>query len=125
LRAAGYEVIEASDGKEALDVYLARGDDVDLVLTDMVMPRSGGLELARVIRAVRPDVPLIFMSGYPNPREEAGMAMPAGEELIQKPFSPAALRTRVGEVLARAEGKRRAPVAEAPDRTAEDDAPLR
>jgi len=125
LRAAGYEVIEAGDGDEALEVYFVRGDDVDLVLTDMVMPRRGGLDLARVIRQIRPDVPLIFMSGYPNPREEVGMAMPPGEELIQKPFSPAALRARVGEVIARAEGRPRTPAAGDEPRTPEDDGRLR
>jgi CheY-like chemotaxis protein len=107
LRAAGYEVIEACDGDEALALFSARGDELALVLTDMVMPRRGGLELARAIRELRPDFPLMFMSGYPNPREEAGMTLPPGEELIHKPFSPAALRVRVSEMIAAIEGEER------------------
>jgi two-component system cell cycle sensor histidine kinase/response regulator CckA len=101
LRGAGYQVFEAADGNEALEVFAGSADAFDLVLTDMVMPRRGGLELARELRTIRPDVPLIFMSGYPNPREDQDMDMPPGEELIQKPFSPAALRARVAEVLRR------------------------
>jgi CheY-like chemotaxis protein len=101
LRSAGYQVLEAADGNEALDVFARRADEFDLVLTDMVMPRRGGLSLARELRTLRPDVPLLFMSGYPNPRADDGMTMPPGEELIQKPFSPAALRARVAEVLRR------------------------
>jgi len=97
LRAVGYEVVEAGDGDEALRVFQGRADDVDLVLSDVVMPRMGGVELARALREIRPSVRVLLMSGYPNPREGRGAAIPAGEDLIQKPFSPSALRARVQE----------------------------
>jgi CheY-like chemotaxis protein len=101
LGAAGYQVIEARDGDEALVTFRDLGGAVDLVLTDVVMPRRGGAELARELRELRPDVRVLFMSGYPNTREERGAGLPPDVDLVHKPFSPAALRTRVAAALGR------------------------
>jgi CheY-like chemotaxis protein len=99
LASAGYEVIEASDGVEAFETFEACQDRVDLVLTDVVMPRRSGADLARALRDLRPSLPVLFMSGYPNPREGGESPLPASEAFVQKPFSPSALRERVAELL--------------------------
>ena len=104
LWAAGYQVIEARDGEEALVTFRDLGGAVDLVLTDVVMPRRGGAELARELRELRPDVRVLFMSGYPNPREDRGAHLPPDVDLVHKPFSPATLRTRVAAALGRRDG---------------------
>jgi CheY-like chemotaxis protein len=98
LGAAGYQVIEARDGDEALVTFRDLGGAVDLVLTDVVMPRRGGPELARELRELRPDVRVLFMSGYPNTREDRG-TLPLDVDLVHKPFSPATLRSRVAAAL--------------------------
>jgi two-component system cell cycle sensor histidine kinase/response regulator CckA len=64
LEALDYHVLPASDGREALSVFGGRKDEIDAVLTDIVMPEMGGLELWAALR-VRKDVPVIAMSGYP------------------------------------------------------------
>lgn len=102
LAAAGYRVIEAADGEEALALYCQHDERIDLVLTDVVMPRRGGPDLAQALRAMGSQVPVIFMSGYPNPREDPNSRLPADADLIQKPFSPATLCARVAQVLGQA-----------------------
>jgi PAS domain S-box-containing protein len=107
LRGVGYVVLEAEDGEEALRIFGRSGDGIDLVLTDVVMPRKGGAELAAALRDARPDLPVLFMSGYPNPREDQAARLPEGAELIHKPFSPTLLRERVARVLAERPGRLR------------------
>jgi CheY-like chemotaxis protein len=93
LEARGYTVLLAANGAEALD--LARGRDVDLLVTDLVMPCVGGSELAATLRAERPSLPAIFMSGYAG---EAG-TLPADVPLLRKPFTPDALARAVRAAL--------------------------
>lgn len=86
LRGHGYRVMEARNGSEALTWYAGHAAEIDLVLTDMVMPHLGGAGLAKGIRKINPDVKLIFMSGYPE--KERGQDDPIGPEThyLQKPF---------------------------------------
>ena len=64
LRQAGYQTIEASDGQQALDLYTVHSHRIVMVVTDVVMPRMGGIELAKRLRALRSDIPLLFVTGY-------------------------------------------------------------
>src|SRR5204862_3385982 len=64
LVAHGYGVIEASNGVEALTVAASHGSSIDLLLTDVVMPKMGGADLAREFAALRPRLPVLQMSGY-------------------------------------------------------------
>ena len=85
---AGYTVLEAQDGEEALQMVRRHAGHIDLVITDVVMARLGGLELARRVAGERPGLPILLMSGY-NTEE-----MPADDPTIgflQKPFTPNAL----------------------------------
>ncbi|MEO7423865.1 MAG: ATP-binding protein [Fibrobacteria bacterium] len=91
LRGQGYTVLAAKDGLEALDIFTGNTDKIDLVITDMVMPRLGGAGLARGLREIKPLVKVMFMSGYPD--GEAGQGNPIGPETLylQKPFKSESL----------------------------------
>ena len=96
---AGYTVLEAQDGEEALQMVRRHSAQIDLVITDVVMAKLGGLELARRVTDERPGLPILLMSGY-NAEE-----MPADDPAIgflQKPFTPSALLQTVGALLANA-----------------------
>jgi PAS domain S-box-containing protein len=98
LRAQGYEVTEAANGVEALIALEAR-PDIKMVITDVVMPDMGGATLAARIRALRPSLPILFMSGFVEHAEVRDVIAAAGERLLQKPFTPFELAKRVRELL--------------------------
>jgi PAS domain S-box-containing protein len=83
LRRMGYEVIEASDAEKAIELVV--DEHIDVLLTDVVMPGMGGGRLAERLVAERPDLRVIFMSGYQEALWESG-SPPAGAAFIQKPF---------------------------------------
>lgn len=96
---AGYRVIEAADGREAL--ALATADPgIDVVITDLVMPRMGGLELAQALRQQRPDLPVVFVSGYTE-NGLAGRGLERGAALVNKPFTPRELLRALRSALKR------------------------
>ncbi len=93
----GYRVIEAGDGREALEVAAGFTERIDLLLTDVVMPRMNGSELARALTRER-GVRVLYMSGYTETSLVRGDAAP-GAGFLQKPFSPAVLARAVRERL--------------------------
>ncbi|MGH8973287.1 MAG: response regulator, partial [Acidimicrobiia bacterium] len=99
LRSAGYVVTPAADGQAALEV-VAR-EVPDLVVTDVVMPRMGGVELTRRLASEHPGVPVLFMTGYVD-RDSRDQLQ--GAEVLVKPFGVDELVARVGEML---DGSRR------------------
>jgi two-component system cell cycle sensor histidine kinase/response regulator CckA len=101
LQRGGYQVLEAHDGYQALRVASAHDGPIDLLLSDVVMPRMGGRELARRLRDARPGVRVLFVSGYAGV-EPARDAVPlAGEEVLEKPYSPESLARAVHDALSR------------------------
>ncbi len=99
LKLGGFAVLEADSGRQALDVFARRGDEIDAVLLDMRMPILGGVETFRALRRRRPDLRVLFSSGYSE--EEAGRHL-AGEErvaFIQKPYLPEDLTRKLRQVL--------------------------
>ena len=99
LQRQGYRVLEASDGEDALHLAARHQGAIDLVLTDVVMPRVGGRELAERLLAVRPDTRVLYMSGYTDDSVVRHGILEGGVAYLQKPFSPEGLARRVREVL--------------------------
>jgi len=97
LETAGFSVLTAPNGEEACAVFLAAPQRVDLLLTDMVMPKMSGPELARRLLAVRTDLPVVFMSGYPSDLGEEPGAL--GARFLPKPFSQQAVLELVRSAL--------------------------
>jgi two-component system cell cycle sensor histidine kinase/response regulator CckA len=97
LTRAGYTVTTASDGEEGLELFAASGD-FDLVVSDVVMPVMDGPAMAREIRKARPDMPVLFMSGYAEEqlRKEIDLE---GVHFLPKPFSVQQISDKVGGVL--------------------------
>lgn len=94
LLSAGYDVHEVGDGQQALDFLGVRTGLVDVVVSDIVMPRLNGVELMETLSRSHPDVPVILMSGY-NPAELAQRGITAPCALLAKPFLPEALIAEV------------------------------
>ncbi|MBV9110910.1 MAG: response regulator, partial [Gemmatimonadetes bacterium] len=103
LSAAGYTVLAAASGAEALE-QARRAGNVDLVLTDVVMPGMDGTELARRLRAARPGIAVVYMSGYTGDDLERRATLEAGAPFLQKPVPPDALVRGVREALEAARG---------------------
>jgi PAS domain S-box-containing protein len=101
LERQGYTVLEASDGLNAVGVYEQEGARVDLILTDVVMPRMSGREMVDRVRATRPDMRVLYMSGYTGDAIVRHGVVDAGLLLLGKPFTPVALIAKVREVLDR------------------------
>jgi DNA-binding response OmpR family regulator len=99
LENGGYRVIEAADGLQALDVAAAFEERIDALVTDVVMPRLGGVELARRLRGERPGLRLLFMSGYPDERGCGANGLPEDAVVIEKPFRANRLLAKLREVL--------------------------
>jgi DNA-binding response OmpR family regulator len=100
LRDQGYKVLEAPNGTEAVSLINQNGrDGIRLLITDVVMPQMGGAELASQLRALHPDLPVLFISGYPDGTLAHKSVLEAGTPLLQKPFSPHSLAHRVREML--------------------------
>ncbi len=99
LEKQGYKVIEAADGAVAMQIAVAHEAMIHLLLTDVVMPGMNGRELAQRIAEIRPNVKILYMSGYTeNVIGHNGM-LDAGIRLLQKPFNLRDLKSKVREVL--------------------------
>jgi two-component system cell cycle sensor histidine kinase/response regulator CckA len=94
----GFHILEASDGAEALQVAAAYAEPIDLLLTDVIMPKVNGLVLARRLLHERPGIGVLYMSGYV---EKSILLTKHPESIVlQKPFTPDALIAAVGQMLA-------------------------
>ena len=95
----GYNVITAGDGFEAMEVEADYDGEIDLLLSDVVMPTIGGFEMAEMIRETRPNIKIVFMSGYPNRAGISNEALPENCQFLQKPVKPAHLAQAVRQEL--------------------------
>lgn len=86
LRNAGFSVIEARDGQEAVEVFTNRRQEIDVLFFDVVMPRVNGFEAARRCRDLDPEIPLLFASGYVSTDAGAEGHPPPGVRLLNKPY---------------------------------------
>jgi CheY-like chemotaxis protein len=99
LERKGYRVIEAGNGEEALERIAALDEPLDLIVTDVVMPRMSGAELARTLRDRGLRVPVLFMSGYADDSRVINDIAAARGTFLEKPFTPDALLRRVRTTL--------------------------
>jgi two-component system cell cycle sensor histidine kinase/response regulator CckA len=97
LKANGYKILEAADGEAGLAIFKGNAG-IDAVVTDVVMPKMGGLDLARHILTRLPDTPIVFMSGYSDD-PLTSLDTKRRCVFLQKPFSVAELLEKLAEVL--------------------------
>jgi two-component system, cell cycle sensor histidine kinase and response regulator CckA len=103
----GYTVLEASDGAAAIAISNTHSGPIHLLLTDVIMPGVNGRELARLICVMRPEMKVLYMSGYTEQAVVHDSMLEEGIALLQKPFTLSTLRTRVRERLSSASRARR------------------
>ncbi len=99
LRDAGYTVLTASDGVEALQLFEQHADEIDLALLDVVMPRLGGRDVQKRIHEKDPRMRFLFASGYSANAIHTNFVHGEDMQLIQKPYQRDALLRKVREVL--------------------------
>jgi CheY-like chemotaxis protein len=99
LERCGYRLLVADDGAAAIAQAHAHAGQIDLVLSDVVMPGGSGPEIVERLRERFPDLPALFMSGYTAHAALPSVLNDSGAHYIQKPFSPEALAKRVRQVL--------------------------
>ncbi len=99
LRGGGYQTLSAPNGAEALELFEAHRDQIDLVLMDVVMPRMGGREVIRQMLTSVPNQKILFTSGYSTSGIHTNFILEEGLEFIPKPYSTNALRGKVRAVL--------------------------
>lgn len=97
----GYKVLSAGSAKEALQVSEIHGHEIRLVITDVIMPEMNGRELADRLKALHPDLDILFMSGYTSDVIARLGILDPGVHFIEKPFSVESLAGKVHEVLAK------------------------
>jgi two-component system, cell cycle sensor histidine kinase and response regulator CckA len=103
LSRGGFQVVEASDGAEALELLKAGATAVDVVVTDIVMPRMNGVELMEALSVSHPGLPVILMSGYATSAlSEMGIAAPCS--ILTKPFPAERLLAEVQRCATRRDG---------------------
>jgi len=99
LEHAGFRVLLAGDGREAVDLFRARHAEIDATLLDLTMPRLSGEDAFREIRRIQPDAPVLFTSGY---NEDSATERLAGKGLagfIQKPYRHAELVAKIRQAI--------------------------
>ena len=104
LSASGCEVLSARDGEEALRIVHEKQGRIDLLLTDVVMPRMNGAALAKEVRVLSPQAKILYMTGYSGEFVRADM-LTQGVSFIQKPFTPAELGRKIRKMLADTAGQ--------------------
>jgi two-component system, cell cycle sensor histidine kinase and response regulator CckA len=105
LQLTGYVVLEAGSGEEAWRICAGQEGPIHLLLTDVVMPGMSGPELARRLACMRPEMRVLYMSGYSDDTLIRQRAIEHGAAFLQKPFTPKVLAHRVREVLDAPQGE--------------------
>jgi CheY-like chemotaxis protein len=95
----GYRTITTCDGEEALDIFHARQDEVDLVIVDMVMPGLSGEQVVDAMRKMAPDIKVILISGYPESEEVQKAMRDTRQAFLQKPLQPKLLSATIRQLL--------------------------
>ena len=99
LKRTGYSVIEACDGQEAIDLFIANRESIDLIIVDVVMPKLNGKEVFEAIKAIKPDVKTIFTSGYTRDIVLEKGLRDKDVSFLSKPLSPHDLLQKIRELM--------------------------
>ena len=101
LEAQGYHVLRASNGQEGLQVAReCKGQPIQLVITDVIMPLMGGKAMAEWLQTTYPDLKILFTSGYNDDAiENHGVLLQKGVDFLAKPYTPATLTRKVRKIL--------------------------
>ena len=108
LRSLGYTVFAASSGQQALSVASQHEGHIDLLITDVVMPKMSGRELSQMLGSLRPDLKTIYMSGYTDDAVLRHGIHDMGATFLQKPFSLGTLARKVRDTLGRSDAEQQA-----------------
>ena len=99
LQRYGYRILTAENGEEAFKIGKEHEGPIHLMITDVVMPKMGGKEVAERLQSLYPQMKVIYMSGYTNNAIVQHGVLAPGLNFLQKPFSPEGLARKVREVL--------------------------
>ncbi len=99
LRSNGYDVITANNGQEGLNIFEHNQDSIDLVITDVIMPKMDGKEMADRMRQQRPNLNMVYISGYTEDTISRHGMLDSNAELIKKPFDPDQFVKKIREIL--------------------------
>ncbi len=99
LESMGYRVIMAADGLEAFEIFKAHKQDISIALLDMIMAHMGGVQLARQIRTIKPELPVIFLTGYDKEHVLGGDGAIVNSEVLTKPVNFDALSYCIRKML--------------------------
>ncbi|MDI9569116.1 MAG: PAS domain S-box protein [Pseudomonadota bacterium] len=99
LEIMGYKVYKAGSGQEAVAVYMEKGDEIALVILDMVMPGISGGETLELLKGINPDLPVILCSGYSNNNQVEQLMSRGCKDFLQKPFHAEDLSRKLREIL--------------------------
>ena len=101
LEPLGYKILEASDGKEALEIFRRNEPQIDMLLTDVIMPKMTGKKLAEILLVEKPGFKVLYMSGYTDNVIVHQGILDEDIEFINKPLVPSLLTKKIREVLAK------------------------
>jgi signal transduction histidine kinase/ActR/RegA family two-component response regulator len=101
IESKGYQTLTAQDGEDAVSVFANHKEEIALVLSDMGLPRLGGFEAFMRMREIKPNLKVVFASGYLDPRLRSDMQKAGATDFIQKPYAPGEILKKMREVLDR------------------------
>ena len=105
LEKLGYNLLEAADGADALVIAELHRGPIDVVVTDVVMPRVDGPGLVKALLELRPDLKVLYISGYPEAFLRQSTSLPSEDNYLQKPFDMSTLIARITELLDSEDGE--------------------
>jgi len=105
LERLGYNLLEAADGADALVIAELHRGPIDIVVTDVVMPRVDGPGLVKALLELRPDLKVLYISGYPEAFLRQSTSLPSEDNYLQKPFDMSTLIARITELLDSEDGE--------------------
>ena len=99
LKTFGYNVIESSNGNDAISLYKNKKNQIDILLTDVIMPKMDGRELVKQLLQIQPKMKFLYMSGYADDYIEKYKLLEEKAPFIKKPFAASDLTFKIREVL--------------------------